>query len=191
MTRYALAACAIIRTIKNLVEAENYLRKLANETGYDRDILARQVGAATPQREFAPRARRDRGGVKAARDEGTLLALVGKGLVPPETISPDDFDSSVNARAAQWLIEGNPISSFVVNLPEEARAQLMADLYAEQLPDDPAVALDMARDMLFSIRDRRRKDEIERLKEMLPTADEEQKKELLARISQLMREARN
>jgi DNA primase len=192
MTRYALQACAIIRTVKNPVEAENYLRRLANETGYDRDILARQVGAVTPQREIlAPKTRRDRDAVKASRAEGTLLALLAKGLIPPETIAAEDFDSAVSARAAQWLLEGNPISVFVVNLDEGERAQFMADINAEQLPDDPAVALDMARDMLSSIRERRRKEQIERLKEMLPTADGEQKKELLARISQLMREARS
>jgi DNA primase len=61
ITRYALAACAIIRTVRVPVQAENYLRKLANETGYDRDILARQVGAVTPQREFAPRTGRREG----------------------------------------------------------------------------------------------------------------------------------
>jgi hypothetical protein len=116
---------------------------------------------------------------------------VAKGLIPPETISPDDFDASINARAAQWLLEGNPISAFVVNLDDGARAQIMADLNAEQLPEDPTVALDMARDMLASIRDRRRKEQITRLKEKLPTADDEQKKELLARISELMRDARN
>ncbi len=191
MTRYALAACAIIRTIKNPVEAENHLRRLANETGYDRDILARQVGAVTPQREFTPRARREQNPIKASRAEGTLIALAAKGLIPPETISPDDFDAGVNARAAQWLLEGNPVSAFVVNLDDDARAQFMADLNVEQLPDDPAIALDMAKDMLASIRGRRRKEQIERLKEQLPTADAEQKKELLARISELMREARN
>lgn len=191
MTRYALAACGIIRMVKSPVEAENYLRRLSNETGYERDILARQVGAVTPQREFTPRARRDQNTVKAERAEGTLLALVASGAIPSETISPDDFDVSVNARAAQWLIEGNPISAFIVNLDDERRTQFMVDLNAEQLPDDPAVALDMARDMLFSIREKRRKHEIERLKGEISTADEEQKKELLARISELMREARN
>lgn len=191
MTQYALAACAIIRAVKNPVEAEDHLRKLANETGYDRDTLARQVGAAAPQRALLSRPRREKNALKPARAEGTLIALAAKGLIPMGTISPDDFDSSVNARAAQWLLEGNPISSFIVNLEDEARTQLMADLNAEQLPDDPAVALDMARDMLQSIRDRRRKEQIERLKQQISTADEEQKKELLARISELQREARN
>ncbi len=191
MTRYALAACGIIRTVKNPVEAENHLRKLANETGYDRDILARQVGAATPQRELAPRARRERNPLKAARAEGTLLALIAKGLIPPETVAPDDFDASVNARAAQWMIEGNNIASFIANLGDDERTQFLADINADHELEDLKDPLAMAQELLAAIRESRTKRQITKLLEQIKIADDEQKKELIARYEMLIGKARN
>lgn len=187
MTAYALRACAIIRGVKNPVEAENYLRRLANETGYERDILARQVGAIEPQKEFAPRQPR-RGGaeIKASREEGMLVAMLAKGMIPPQSVSPDDFDSPLNAGAAKWLLDGKPISSYVDGLEEEDRSRMMADINSDFLPDDQAMALDMARDMLRAIREKRKKIRIDELKAKLGSADAEQKQELLAQLNKLL-----
>ncbi|MGI6238425.1 MAG: hypothetical protein ACOYI5_02230, partial [Christensenellales bacterium] len=187
MTKYALQSCAIIRTVKNPVEAENHLRRLANETGYDRETLARQVGASAAQdvSTLRPR-RRDADTVKTSRAEGALIALISAGLIPPETVSPDDFDAPVNARAAQWLLEGYTIGAFVAQLKDEERSQMMADLNAERLPESPDIALDMARDMLRAIRERRRQARIEQMKEKITIADESQKKELMAHLAELI-----
>ena len=58
MTQYALRCCAILKNVNSPIDMENHLRRLVNETGYDREILLRQIGAtsqATPQQ--APRRR--------------------------------------------------------------------------------------------------------------------------------------
>lgn len=187
MTQYALRACAIIRGIKNPVEAENYLRRLANETGYDREILARQVGAIEEQKEFAPRRqRRDDNAIKPSVEEGILIALLGKGLIPAKTVSPDDFDSKINAGAARWLLEGKPITAYVDSLEENDRIQIMADINSTQLPEDNETCLDMARDMLRSIRNKRKNLRIQEIKAELTTADSERKQELLEQLKKLM-----
>ena len=192
MTQYAMRSCQIIRTVKNPVEAENYLRKLAHETGYDREILARQVGATANPVELKPRQQRREGEkVAPSKAEGSLIAMLSGGMIPSATVAPEDFDSPVNARAAKWLIEGRPIRAYVDSLDDAARAQLMADMNSALLPEDPAQALDMARDLLKSIREKRRLRRIDEIKEELKTADEAQKKELMAHLSTLLREMRN
>ncbi|MEE1200237.1 MAG: DNA primase, partial [Christensenellales bacterium] len=44
MTQYAMRCCEILRKTKNPIEMENYLRRLVNETGYDREVLLQQIG---------------------------------------------------------------------------------------------------------------------------------------------------
>ena len=47
ITQYAMRCCEILKRLKSPIEAENYLRKLVNETGYDRETLLAQIGRFT------------------------------------------------------------------------------------------------------------------------------------------------
>ena len=192
MTQYALRCCAIIRNVKNPVEAENHLRKLANETGYDREILVRQVGALTPQTDITQRSpRRDRNSVRPDKAEGTLIALMVSGLIPAGTVKAEDFDSQVNRRAAQWIDEGKSFTQFVDQLDEEQRRQMMTDINSNVRPEDQTEALEMAKDTLAFIRGNRRKNRIEDIKAEMKTADSERKKELYALLDKLLKEQRS
>jgi len=192
MTQYALRCCAIIRNVKNPVEAENHIRKLANETGYDREILVRQVGALTPQTDIAQRSpRRDRNSVRPDKAEGTLIALMVSGLIPAGTVKAEDFDSPVNRRAVQWIDEGKSFTQFVDQLDEEQRRQMMTDINSNVLPEDQTEALEMAKDTLAFIRGNRRKNRIEEIKAEMKTADIERKKELYALLDKLLKEQRS
>ena len=187
MTEYALRSCAIIRGVKNPIEAENYLRKLANETGYERDLLARQVGAIAPQIEFRPKPRRESAIVSdIAREEGMLIALLAAGSIPQNSVAPEDFDSPLTEGAARWIIEGKPLSAYVDSLEDAQRAQLMPAINSDFLPEDNSTALDMAGDLLNSIRRKRLQRDIEKTKIDLKSADDGQKKELMARLQILI-----
>ena len=67
----------------------------------------------------------------------------------------------------------------------------MADLNAALLPEDPAQALDMAKDLLREIRKRRRLKRIEEIKAEIANADPEQKKELMVHLRTLYAEMPN
>ena len=47
MTQYALKCCEILKKVSDPIVMENHLRQLALQTGYDREILLRQIGVAT------------------------------------------------------------------------------------------------------------------------------------------------
>ena len=192
MTQYALRCCAIIRNVKNPVEAENYLRRLANETGYERDILARQVGAITPQKDIVNRRpRRQETAVKPSKAEGTLIAMLAKGLIPAATVKEEDFDSPECRGAVKWLLDGKPFSQYIDQLDEDNRRQLMVDINSNVLPDDESEALDMAHETLEFIRKGRRDKRIEEIKAEIPTASPERKKELFALLDKLLNKQRN
>ena len=192
MTQYTLKACAVVRGVKNPVEAENYLRRLANETGYEREILARQVGAIGESAgNLAPRPHRPRDSVKPSRAEGSLIAMLVKGLIPPETVRPEDMDSPVNAEAVKWLQAGKPVTGYINSLEDSVRAQFMADINSEELPSDPAVALDMARQSLSNLQEKRRRTRIEQIRAEMNAADPQRKKELYALLTRLLTEQRS
>ena len=191
VTQYALRCCGIIRGVKNPVEAENYLRKLANETGYERDILARQVGAITQQQSMqSARPRRQRETIKPSKAEGTLIAMLYQGLIPAETVKEEDFDSPVCRGAVKWLLEGKPINQYIDQLDEDSRRQLMVDINSNMLPEDHGEALEMAHDTLNFIRKNRRDKRIEEIKAEMKTATPERKMELYAQLDKLLKEQR-
>ena len=87
MTQYALRCCEILKKVKNPVEMENHLRRLVNQTGYDREILLRQIGV-TAERTPATRDHRPRPAQKDRPDEAclaerVLLTLLSDGSIPP------------------------------------------------------------------------------------------------------------
>jgi len=191
VTQYALRCCGIIRGVKNPVEAENYLRKLANETGYERDILAKQVGAITQQQSMqSARPRRQRETIKPSKAEGTLIAMLYQGLIPAETVKEEDFDSTVCRGAVKWLLEGKPINQYIDQLDEDSRRQLMVDINSNMLPEDHGEALEMAHDTLNFIRKNRRDKRIEEIKAEMKTATPERKMELYAQLDKLLKEQR-
>ena len=90
LTQYALKCCEILKNVKNPIELENHLRRLANETGYDREILLRQIGVSAPAPSEAPRRRlRPAENTVSAdfRAEQALLTLLAVGLIPAEMVS--------------------------------------------------------------------------------------------------------
>ena len=84
MTQYALRCCEILRKVKNPVEMENHLRQLVNQTGYDREILLRQIGvtAAKPAapRDYRPRPVQTERPDEACLAERVLLTLLSEVL---------------------------------------------------------------------------------------------------------------
>ena len=93
MTQYVLRCCQILRGVQSPVELENHLRRLAAESGYDREILLRPIGIsprrAPPQsRACAPRAETADAADSAQR---ALLTLLCEGRIPAQIVEPDDF----------------------------------------------------------------------------------------------------
>lgn len=194
MTKYAIACCNIIRSVRDPVEAENHLRALAHETGYDEEVLRRQIGTSGPvpvQERKNPRpVKKADAGQRQARDEGMLLALMATGRLPEGTVSPEDLASGRDRSAAEWILSGRPLDRYIETLPEEERAAILTELNAVLVPEDDGMLLNMARECLRSIRDRRRRERIEEIRRQIPAADEEKRQALMQLLSSMMREDR-
>ena len=83
MTQYVLRCCQILRGVQSPVELENHVRRLAAESGYDREILMRQIGVSPPTQTDAPKPRlrpRQEEADAAQTAQRALLTLLCEGL---------------------------------------------------------------------------------------------------------------
>jgi len=195
LTQYALRCCAILKKVKSPIEMENHLRRLVSETGYDREILLRQIGSITPSaaqpspRRHRPRQAAPTGVEKAERE---LLSMLSAGLIPSETLKSGDFSDPVHRELADWLIAGRPVKAYIEGIKDDAvRAKVMQALNYAPLPADREKALEEAGECLRTIqrdRDSRRSDEI---KQQINTASPEQKAEMYRRMAAMWKESQD
>jgi len=191
MTQYALRCCEILRRVKSPIEMENHLRKLVVETGYDREILLRQIGSKVPEEERIPGPRAEREKARpgeAEVAERALLSLLAEGKIPAETVAPTDFEPGVNRTAAEWLIRGKAVNALLEQLDDDARNRLLPAINCQHMPEDRENAMKMAEDSLKTIRLVRRRRALQALEEEVKTADAQQRRELYQRIQELQSE---
>ena len=187
MTQYALRCCEILRRVKDPVIMENHLRTLVNQTGYDREILLRQIGV--PQKE-APKlgqarirnAQKQRPGDDILA-ERALLTLLSMGAVPAEMIQSDDFSRQIHRQAAEWLLSGKNAAAFVETIDEETlRSEAMQALNFAPLPEAHEERMQLAQTSLRTIRHNRLRSRMLEIEEEIKTADSSRKMDLYAQM---------
>ena len=197
ITQYALRSCEILRRVKSPIELENHLRRLVNETGYDREILLRQVGATQTTVVSGERRSAARNGARARETavsesilaERALISMLAAGLLPAGMLSAEDFSPGVRRSLFAWIAEGKPVNAFAETIAEEAdRTEAMQALNYEPLPADEERALEMAHSSLKTIRRARMNERIAKIKEEINTASQERKAELYAQMTAILGE---
>ena len=187
MTQYALRCCAILKQVKSPIDMENHLRRLVNETGYDREILLRQIGAS-PQTPSQPPARRRPPAPKAVsgveKAEQELISMLAAGLISTELLKPVDFTDETHRALAEWLLSGKPAGAYVEGVQDEAeRQKIMQALNYAPLPADREKALEEAEECLRTIQYNRDSQRSEQIKQQINSASAEQKAEMYRRMA--------
>ena len=193
MTQYALRCCEILKKVKSPIEMENHLRRLVNETGYDREILLRQIGAVsqTPAREPVRRsgpARQAPTGVDKAERE--LISMLAAGLLPREMLKREDFSDPVRQDLAECLLAGKSVNAYIDNLTDDnVRKQVMQALNYSPLPEDRERALEEAEGCLRTIQRKRNSQSSQQIKEQINAATPEQKAEMYRRMAAMWKDS--
>lgn len=188
MTQYVLRCCQILRGVQSPVELENHLRRLSTESGYDREILLRQIGVSLPAQSAAakPRLRAPRETASAADSaQRALLTLLCEGRIPAQIVEPDDFAEGPLRDCAAWLRAGKAVNAFLEQLDEAERARLLPALNYAPLPETREEALSLAEDSLAAIHAARRAEERQRLQDRAATADAEERRKIYESIEKL------
>ncbi len=171
-TQYAIACCNILRKVANPVELENYLTKLSVQTGFDREVLLRQIGAVIPAKQddketykpkFTAKRRELPDYVKA---EQILVNLMATGLLGEELPAENVFVSPLYERLAKGLRSGEKPAALLESLDSEERSEAARVLLDENRIERDKISQAVA-DCLAKIRLHRLDEEISRIKREL------------------------
>ena len=191
MTQYAMRCCEILKKVKSPIERENYLRRLANETGYDRQVLLSQLGvmAAAPTHAPARRAAHEEASASDAElAERALLTLLREGAMPAEMVKIEDFTQGTARTLAERLLAGEGVNSLLESMDEDERVRAVRMLNYEPVPDDREEALRLAETCLRTIRRSRLMLRAAKIQEEIQTAAPEQKRALYEQMDAISRE---
>jgi len=148
-TAYAIACCNILRKVVNPVELENYLTKLTVQTGFDREVLLRQIGTLAvtgpqpgKQEQYRPKAalKRRPEVPEHVKAEQSLVSLMAAGLVGDELPAEEVFVTPLYRRLAAELQKGKKPALLLESLTEEERNEAAAVLLDECRTDREKVA---------------------------------------------------
>jgi len=191
MTQYALRCCEILKKVRDPIVMENHLRQLVNQTGYEREILLRQIGVSAKKEDKTSQYRRPSIKKDAADDallaERVLLTLLASEKIPREMVHEDDFSVETHRKAAEWLLSGKSAASFVEALEgEDERMLAMRALNYSPLPDEHDDIMKLAESSMKTIRQRRAKERMRAIEEEIRTADPARKMELYQQMQTIM-----
>lgn len=193
-TQYALAGCNILRGVKNPVELENHVSRLIHDTGFEREVLMRQIGvdAARPAesaRVAAPKRapfRRRASVPDYELAERQLLSMLARDLIPSETVQASDFEVPLNRKIYEMLIRDGSVGRLAEAFSDEERDDVMTAIHYAPLAENREAAMNDAENCLTCIRKHRLESEIARLTEEMNAARPEQKRALKERIQKLL-----
>lgn len=193
MTQYAMRCCEILKKVKSPIERENYLRRLVNETGYDREVLLEQIGVLpnAPVRERVSRAPREKADAptEVSKAEAALLTLMSMGRLPEQMVQEDDFSRGVTRELAKFMLGGGRAGAFIEELSDEdARRTAVRALNYEPLPEDRDEAIRLAETCLKTIRRSRLQQRAAKIQDEITAADPERRRALYQQMDAINRE---
>jgi len=148
-TAYAIACCNILRKVANPVELENYLTKLTVQTGFDREVLLRQIGTTavgvgqqgakeTHRPKLTPKKKAE--APEHVKAEQSLVNLMASGLVGEELSIENVFVTPLYVKLAEGLREGRKPVVLLESLSEEERDEAAGVLLTECMTERDKVA---------------------------------------------------
>ena len=195
-TQYALEGCNILKKVRNPVELENHVSRLMHDTGYERDVLMRQIGVdatsplpeptgRTPSTTPRPRFQRRTSVPDYEKAERQLLSMLVRDMIPMETVHSHDFTIPLNRQIFEMLQNRVSINQLVESFSDEERNLAMTALHYTPLAETREDALNDAENCLACIRKHRLEEEISRLTNQLKTVQPAEKRALIERIQKL------
>ncbi len=197
-TEYAKGCAELLRKVRDPVDVENYLELLSVQTGFSRDVLSAQIGVSAEdarprnntvenREKLQPKRSRVSEGF---RTEQTLLALLAAGALPGDTVKETDFLHPVLAEAARRLLAGQSPAEIMgdADLTDEVR-QAAGEAFSLLTDTDKEHAALIAADCLRNLQIQRIQQEINRMTELMKTAETAEKQgEALREVAALSKE---
>ncbi|MEA4927924.1 MAG: DNA primase [Candidatus Limiplasma sp.] len=187
---YAKACAEILKAVREPVELETYLKQLAFESGFNREVLLAQIGVAPQrQRAYVPRPESVRkkpdDAVQADRNACTLLAVLSTCRLPDGVVSAEEFTDPQLRAIAEALLRGESVAALMESQPDDRGRALVGAVLAIQTDEDDAGLMRMAQDCLRKMRVERLAKEWEEIQRTLPNVPESEQPALMERAVRL------
>ncbi len=194
-TEYAKACARVLRAVKEPVELENYVKQLAMETGFAREVLLSQIGVSPPrQRASVPRDEGFRRKAKEARQIDmtacTLLAVLATGRLPEGAVAAEEFADPKLRAVCEALLDGQSVASLMESQPDDEGRATLGVILNIQTEEDDASLMRMAQDCLRRMRRARLESELEEIQRSLPNVPEGERSAQTERAVRLMTQLR-
>ncbi|MCI6040198.1 MAG: DNA primase [Clostridiales bacterium] len=177
---YAKACAAILRGVKEPVELENHLRHLSVETGFSKEVLMQQVGAAPPPKVVT--APKREGFRQKAREVSqvdwtarTLLAVLATGRLPKDSVSPEEFEDPLLRSLCEGLLAGESCASLMERQTDDQGRAAVGDILSLNTDLDDDGLMHMAQDCLKKMRKQRLEKALDLIQQRLPTLTGEER----------------
>ena len=184
-TQYAINCSNLLKTVKNPVELENYIAKLSVQTGFDREVLMRQIGTGLSRQPdgranyAVPRPYRPPPETDYQKAEKTLLNFLADGLIEHDPGIISLFVSPLIIKLAARLNDGETRASILNDLPDEERSEA-ARIFSAELNTATDKIDAAAQDCVATIRRHRLNERINRVQESIHNeTDPEKTRELI------------
>ena len=180
---YAKACAAILRGVKEPVELENHLRHLSVETGFSKEVLMQQIGAAPPPKVVTAAKRegfrqKAREGSQVDWTARTLLAVLATGRLPKDSVSPEEFEDPLLRSLCEGLLAGESAASLMERQTDDQGRAAVGDILSLNTDLDDDGLMRMAQDCLKKMRKQRLEKALDLIQQRLPTlAGEERERE--------------
>ena len=168
---------------KEPVELENHLRHLSVETGFSKEVLMQQIGAAPPPKVVT--AAKREGFRQKAREVSqvdwtarTLLAVLATGRLPKDSVSPEEFEDPLLRSLCEGLLAGESAASLMERQTDDQGRAAVGDILSLNTDLDDDGLMRMAQDCLKKMRKQRLEKALDLIQQRLPAlAGEERERE--------------
>lgn len=177
---YAKACAAILRGVKEPVELENHLRHLSVETGFSKEVLMQQVGAAPPPKVvLAPKREGFRQKAREASQVDwtarTLLAVLATGRLPKDSVTPEEFEDPLLRSLCEGLLAGESAASLMERQTDDQGRAAVGDILSLNTDLDDDGLMRMAQDCLKKMRKQRLEKALDLIQQRLPALTGEER----------------
>ena len=169
---YAKACAEILRQVKAPIDRENYLRHLAIETGYSKEVLLEQMGITAIQpKSVEPKGRRMATAPSplGSQAERTLVALLATQRLPADSIDLSLFSNPSLLQMATAFEAGETPASVMEAQTDEANRSLLSEVLDLSLDVAEEDLRTMAEDCMRVITKERLSAELNDIMRRLPT----------------------
>ena len=152
-TAYAKECAELLKKVSSPLDRENYLREIAARTGFSREVLMAEINMAPAEPEKTEGWQRPyvhRETQEFDRTQAALLSLLATSLLPPGTVTAEDFTDEQMRRMASGLLSGASLPSVLES--EEEQHDRASQILASQTEVDESQALTMAEECLKKLR---------------------------------------